>query len=79
MVRSRLEPPALAWVDPAAQLIIIQDGLPPEVECRVLRQACAGLLGDWNNAPDAALADRSRALRPDLRLIQGGGDNLEVG
>lgn len=80
MVRSRLAPGSLAWVDPDAELIIIQDGLDPKTEREVLRQACAGLLGLWDQAPDTAPAGRDIALRPDLRVIPGGlADDRSVG
>jgi hypothetical protein len=81
MVRSRLAPGALAWVDPDAELIILQDGLEPRVEREVLRQACAGLLGLWDLAPDTVPAQREVALRPDLRVLPGGlaGGDRNVG
>lgn len=75
----RLGPGELAYVDPDAELIFVRPGLSHTVEQEVLRQATAGMLGRWDQAPDTAAPSHSRWFRPALRVLPGGNETDEVG
>ncbi len=77
MARRRLAEGLDGWCDPDRGEVFLAEGLTAAEEAQVLRKICARLMGGGADEHVVDLA-RELAVRPELRVIAGGGDPTDA-